>query len=183
MDDWNAPHPAATTVNGPAPHRPRTLTRPLAQARSFMDDFHPCSSSTSTPPRHWPPERPSGGPGRRTFTLAAARLTHPTRRPRHSYATASMDRSSPPAAAALHGCRSGAAVRLTPPGAWSSSPAQALSPERVTPASGSVPSVWGYLCAERRGTSVWLALSSSRDANKRHENAPDRDGRLRRYSA
>ena len=48
MDDWNAPHPAATTVNGPAPKHPRALT-PLAQARSFMDDFHPSRKAALEP--------------------------------------------------------------------------------------------------------------------------------------
>jgi hypothetical protein len=37
MDDWNVPTPAATTVNGPAPNHPSTLTNPLARARPFMD--------------------------------------------------------------------------------------------------------------------------------------------------
>jgi hypothetical protein len=51
MDDWNAPNPATTTVNGPAPNHPSALTNPLAQARSFMDDIEAAKAQSAASAR------------------------------------------------------------------------------------------------------------------------------------
>ena len=83
MDDWNAPHPAATTVNGPAPNHPRALTRldtgppihgclssvvqPSSERRSTRcaetAPLPKSRSPTRAPPRRPSSERPAPGFG------------------------------------------------------------------------------------------------------------------------
>src|SRR4029453_18342331 len=74
MDDWTAPHPAATTVKGPAPKHPRALTAHLHRAAHSWMTFigsamqrrgwfrHDCSlAASSSGPSKLPLLRPERG--------------------------------------------------------------------------------------------------------------------------